>query len=215
MRALWRFAVEAKWVDEALPGPAWTIVPVCKDIGETNMRMVREFLTTTGMSLDDQKFGNCGVVPFTSVQSMLSSPSLRSLNPHETHVLFTAVPHQTLHHNDRGHSYYLHGQGHFLVGIAKSFEVRVAYLLGGYDASIIHNLLFPMGGRLAGRPRAGRPRALVSTKIVPNGRSPRRPAKSRPAKSALFIINALPLVTPGWRRHHFHVEVVHRQRLVG
>ena len=64
MRALWRFAVEAKWVDEALPGPAWTIVPVCKDIGETNMRMVREFLTTTGMSFDDQEVRKLWCRPF-------------------------------------------------------------------------------------------------------------------------------------------------------
>ena len=131
MKALWRFAAEAKWVEEpALPGPAWTIMPVCKDLGETNMRMVREFLGTTGMSLDDQKWANCGVVPFTGVQSLLSSQSLRSLNPYETHMLFTAMPHQTLHHNDQGHSYYLSGSGHFVVGITKAFEVRVAYLLG-------------------------------------------------------------------------------------
>ena len=138
MLALWSFAVAAKWVEapESLNTPGMAVVPVCRDQGETNKRLFDEFLSTTGMSFDDQKFARCGVVAFTSMRGLLSSPSMRCLNQQQTNTLFSSRPHQTLHHNDAGHSYWLSGQGHFIIGIMTAVEVKVAIASGGEGGTL-------------------------------------------------------------------------------
>ena len=97
------------------------------------MRLINEFMASAGMTVDEAlSKGDFNL--FFKVQSLMSGQSLRSISGHELHNLTAAKPHQTLNHSSMISStptYYLSGQGHFVVAATKSHDSLATVARGG------------------------------------------------------------------------------------
>ena len=113
LSAIKGFVVALGWSKQSLPSmPSALALAPSRTQADKNMALIKHFFESSGLGMEGFDVG--GVVPFWKSESMLSSPSLQSVDQNAIHTLMASKPRSLCVAEDRA-TFYIGGMRQFFV----------------------------------------------------------------------------------------------------
>ena len=113
LSAIKGFVVALGWSKQSLPSmPSALALAPTRTQADKNMALIKHFFESSGLGMEGFDVG--GVVPFWKSESMLSSPSLQSVDQNAIHTLMASKPRSLCVAEDRA-TFYIGGMRQFFV----------------------------------------------------------------------------------------------------